>query len=54
VSLEKDPERHQDMACNVGRFLAGDPATRSEGCALADKACGGRILECGAHASPPP
>jgi Flp pilus assembly protein TadD len=54
VSLEKDPERHQDMACNVGRFLAGDPATRPEGCALADKACGGRILECGAHASPPP
>ena len=48
VSLEKDPERHQDMACNFGRFLTGRPATRAEGCALADKECGGRIPECGA------
>ena len=48
ASLEKDPERHQDMACNLGRFLTGRPATRAEGCALADKECGGRIPECGA------
>jgi tetratricopeptide (TPR) repeat protein len=48
AALEKDPERHQDMACNLGRFLTGRPATRAEGCALADKECGGRIPECGA------
>jgi len=47
VSLEKNPERHQDMACNLGRFLAADPATQADGCALADKECGGRIVECG-------
>jgi tetratricopeptide (TPR) repeat protein len=52
VSLEKDPERRQDMACNLGRFLTARPATRPEGCALADKACGGRIPECGG--TPPP
>lgn len=47
VALEKNPERHQDMACNLGRFLTARPATRAEGCALADKECGGRIPECG-------
>jgi tetratricopeptide (TPR) repeat protein len=47
VALEKNPERHQDMACNLGRFLSTRPATRAEGCALADKECGGRIPECG-------
>ena len=52
VSLEKDPERHQDMACNLGRFLTARPATRAEGCALAYKECGGRIPECGANPAP--
>jgi tetratricopeptide (TPR) repeat protein len=47
VSLEKEPERRQDMACNLGRFLTARPATRAEGCALAYKECGGRIPECG-------
>jgi Flp pilus assembly protein TadD len=53
VSLEKNPERHQDMACNLGRFLAADPATHAEGCALAEKECGGRILECGSKRAAP-
>jgi tetratricopeptide (TPR) repeat protein len=54
VSLETNPERHQDMACNLGRFLTGRPATRAEGCALADKECGGRIPECGTGRSSAP
>jgi Tfp pilus assembly protein PilF len=53
VSLEKNPERHQDMACNLGRFLTARPATKAEGCALADKECGGRIPECGSGRSAP-
>ncbi len=44
VSLEKEPARRQDMACNLGRFLANRPATRAEGCAEAVKPqCGPRI-----------
>ena len=53
VLLEKNPERHQDMACNLGRFLTARPATKAEGCAIADKECGGRIPECGSGRSAP-
>jgi len=53
VALEKNSERHQDMACNLGRFLSMRAATRTEGCALADKECGGRIPECGANPPAP-
>jgi len=46
VSLEKDPARRQDMACNLGRFLAAQPTTRAEGCAEAAKKCGRPVREC--------
>ena len=46
VSLEKNAERHQDMACNLGRFLATQGATHEEGCALAAGQCGRRAPGC--------
>jgi Tetratricopeptide repeat len=52
VASEKDPERHQDMACNLARFLAGQTATRAEGCTLARKQCDVRPPSCPRGAPP--
>jgi tetratricopeptide (TPR) repeat protein len=46
VASEKDPERHQDMACNLARFLAAQTASRTEGCTLARKQCDVRPPTC--------
>ncbi|HXU00486.1 MAG TPA: hypothetical protein VN903_05810 [Polyangia bacterium] len=46
VSLEKDPARRQDMACNLARFLAAQPATHAEACAEAATQCGRPVPEC--------